>query len=109
GADRQAQGGHVAVARPGEPQALGGVEPRPEHQAAEELPERMSHSSVLGEHGATRGIADPDRARSVSCGSPQRLPRLARIWIIAGPRRTMNIEGKMQPTSGNSILVGGLA
>ena len=31
------------------------------------------------------------------------------IRITAGPRMTMNIDGKMQPTSGNSILIGALA
>ena len=37
------------------------------------------------------------------------LPRLIMIRMIAGPRITMNIDGKMQPTSGKSILIGALA
>ena len=32
-----------------------------------------------------------------------------RIRMIAGPRMTMNSDGKMHPTSGNSILIGALA
>ena len=31
------------------------------------------------------------------------------IRMIAGPRMMMNSDGKMQPTSGNSILIGALA
>ena len=31
------------------------------------------------------------------------------IRMIAGPRMTMNSDGKMHPTSGNSILIGALA
>ena len=36
-------------------------------------------------------------------------PRFLMIRMIAGPRMTTNSDGKMQPTSGNSILIGALA
>ena len=50
------------------------------------------------------------RGRS-SCWSSgaRRRPGCSMMRIMAGPRMTMNIEGKMQPTSGKSILMGALA
>ena len=37
------------------------------------------------------------------------LPMFSTMRMMAGPRMTMKSEGKMQPTSGKSILMGALA
>ena len=63
---------------------------------------------------ASRGPCRASRSgpRATSTGLIERAPRPAtdsgRWRIRAGPRMTMNSDGKMQPTSGKSILIGAL-
>ena len=57
-----------------------------------------------------RSAPGPDGVPEVALARrPASGVRFCMIRMIAGPRMTMNSDGKMQPTSGNSILIGALA
>ena len=85
----------------------------PAHQAHELGPQAVGDLEPVGQgRGAAR---DCGRAAARSRSRGPRIARTGqtfRFWtirMIAGPRMTMNSDGKMQPTSGNSILIGALA
>ena len=85
------------------------------HQAHEPRPERARRSrgrSRAGSRGSRFRAATGARLlgpRAPGYGMTLEPPRFSMIRMMAGPRMTMNSDGKMQPTSGNSILIGALA
>ena len=132
--DREAHEHHVDPVAAGEPEGVAGRQGIAAHEASEVGPQRSPVLDIVGEKRTSGGVTG--RESHVSAGMPipgrnqgggrrsdpdgrcagagreaadRYVPRFCMIRITAGPRMTMNSEGKMHPTSGNSILIGALA
>ncbi len=75
----------------------------PRKRAQKEVASATREATTTSRAGSSR------RHHTVATGQRLLPPRLTMMRIMAGPRMTMNIEGKMQPTRGKSILMGALA
>ena len=98
------------AARAWEQQAFIRGEGWPAHQAAEPRPEGTGNGhprkrvAVGREERLVRGAqSEKPLADPLDHIAPEAMFTMMRM--IAGPRMTMNIDGKMQPTSGKRILI----
>ena len=108
GVDREAHEHHVDPVRIGQPEARTGRERAPAHESLELAPQAGRGFEVGGEDRASRQVPGSSPGSGLG-GTVRQVLRLIMIEMIAGPRMTMNSEGKMHPTSGNSILIGARA
>ena len=109
--DREAHEHHVDAVAVGQPQAGVRRQRRPAHQAHELGPQARRRPRAASASTVPRVTlrATSAVARASGVGVRGQIVRFWTIRMMAGPRMTMNSDGKMHPTSGNSILIGALA